>query len=259
MAGYLNGKNRNGHGRARRGMRPWHRWLGLLAAVPVLVISATGLLLNHGPALRLDQQMVAADWLFSWYSLAPKEPMRAFPLAGPDSPPESWVVEWGGQVFFQGKAVGYLEGVRGAGALLGDVVVAGNGGALLLDNQGGVLEELHASLLPPGKVIRCGEREGSPVLETSQGVFLVRQWSESERIEGSGVRWFPGPAAPPPAVCDEVENTCRGEGLPLSRVVLDVHSGRIFGKLGVVLYDVAAGLFLALVGTGIALALRRMR
>ncbi|MCK5887555.1 MAG: PepSY domain-containing protein, partial [Alcanivorax sp.] len=30
-----------------RQWRRWHRWLGLLVAVPVLILSVTGVLLNH--------------------------------------------------------------------------------------------------------------------------------------------------------------------------------------------------------------------
>jgi uncharacterized iron-regulated membrane protein len=44
--------------------------------------------------------------------------------------------------------------------------------------------------------------------------------------------------------------TYRRGGLPLERVILDLHSGRIVGDWGVYVVDGAALLFLALVITG---------
>ena len=46
-------------------------------------------------------------------------------------------------------------------------------------------------------------------------------------------------------------------GLPLERVLLDLHSGRIFGEAGVWLVDAAALLFLLLAGSGLWLWGRR--
>ena len=49
----------------------------------------------------------------------------------------------------------------------------------------------------------------------------------------------------------------RGVGLPLERVILDLHSGRIFGKWGVYLIDSMAVLFLLLAMSGIWMWLHR--
>jgi hypothetical protein len=43
----------------------------------------------------------------------------------------------------------------------------------------------------------------------------------------------------------------RGKGLPLERVILDIHSGRILGQAGVLLIDFMAILFLLLAMSGV--------
>lgn len=51
----------------------------------------------------------------------------------------------------------------------------------------------------------------------------------------------------------------RGEGIPLYRVLLDLHSGRLFGTLGVWIVDAAAVAMLFLTMTGVWYALRVKR
>lgn len=242
-----------------RVLRGWHRWLGLLAAGPALIIATTGILLNHGPGLRLDQRTVAAGWLFDWYGLSPREPMRAFRLDPEGIRPGDWVVEWGGQALYRGKSAGSPGRTVAAGRLGSEIVVAGERALVLLDADGELIEELHPSLLPGGRLLRCGERDGLFVCETEDGIYHFPQWSAAETTHGNAVRWFDSPSEPPGAVREEAELAYRGEGLPLSRVMLDLHSGRIFGTAGVILYDLAAGFFLALVGTGLFLALKKRK
>jgi uncharacterized iron-regulated membrane protein len=60
-----------------------------------------------------------------------------------------------------------------------------------------------------------------------------------------------------PGLKETLEKTYRGVGLPLERVMLDLHSGRILGRAGVYLVDTAAVLFLLLAISGVWLWARR--
>jgi hypothetical protein len=46
-------------------------------------------------------------------------------------------------------------------------------------------------------------------------------------------------------------------GLPLDRILLDLHTGRLFGPIGVVIVNAASAAFLILAVTGLITALRR--
>jgi len=56
-----------------------------------------------------------------------------------------------------------------------------------------------------------------------------------------------------------LRNHFRGEVLPVERVLLDLHSGRFFGKIGPWLFDIAAALLILLSLTGSWIWLRRRR
>ena len=45
----------------------WHRRLGLLAALFVLVVAVTGIVLNHTSGLALDRRFVDWSWLNAVY------------------------------------------------------------------------------------------------------------------------------------------------------------------------------------------------
>lgn len=48
-----------------------HRYLGLSTAFFLLLIIASGIALNHAPALGLDKQQVRWPWLLRWYNVKP--------------------------------------------------------------------------------------------------------------------------------------------------------------------------------------------
>jgi hypothetical protein len=82
----------------------WHRRLGLAVSVIVLLLSVTGLLLNHTDALKLDQTSLRADWLLRWYGYPP--------VAAPDSfrAGERWVSTAGGKLYLDQTPVAEAGG-----------------------------------------------------------------------------------------------------------------------------------------------------
>ncbi|HSH28473.1 MAG TPA: PepSY domain-containing protein, partial [Thiohalobacter sp.] len=63
----------------------------------------------------------------------------------------------------------------------------------------------------------------------------------------------------PAELYEELVEHYRGEVLPLERVLLDLHSGRIFGRHGYLVMDVAAVLLIALALSGSLIWLRRRK
>ncbi|WP_428246686.1 PepSY domain-containing protein [Ferrovibrio sp.] len=43
--------------------RWWHKWLGIILLLPLLIVAVTAILLAHDRSLGLRQMLVAADWL----------------------------------------------------------------------------------------------------------------------------------------------------------------------------------------------------
>ena len=59
--------------RKRRSGRPrrWHRLLGAAFALPLLWLTASGLLLQHQTTLGLDEKLVKSAWLLKRYNQIP--------------------------------------------------------------------------------------------------------------------------------------------------------------------------------------------
>ena len=47
----------------------WHRWVGLSAALFVVMFAITGVLLNHTRELGLHTINVSSQWMMDWYGM----------------------------------------------------------------------------------------------------------------------------------------------------------------------------------------------
>ncbi len=236
----------------RRSARSFHKWIGLVSVLLVVVIAITGLALNHTGDLDLDGKKVDARWLLDWYRIAPKGQPAGFPAG------KRWIAGVDGQWFFDGENVAGEGRLIGAGQVGDEFAAAGKKVVLALDSDGNLLEKLDSASLPPGLIERVGVWGENLAIETDAGQFLLKNWVEIERLDGKPANWFE-PAKLPPDELEKVQNAYRGDGLSLYRVVLDLHSGRFFGQTGVIVYDLGAILFLILAVTGIWLGIRRRR
>ena len=60
----------------------WHRWVGLVAALFVIVLAVTGLALNHTEELQLDARHVRTAWLLDWYGISLPDEVPAWRAGG---------------------------------------------------------------------------------------------------------------------------------------------------------------------------------
>ncbi len=231
-----------------RWVRVWHRRFGLTAAALVLVLSVTGLLLNHAASLNLDKSKVENTWILDWYGIAGvDETSLSFEIG--DS-----TVSWAGGWLFLDELplVGGVSDLVGAAALGELIVVTAPREILLFTREGELVERFlpvefrtdvtAIGTLDQGLYVRVGEAAFSSNSDAS--VWLA----VDTPLEA--VVWSVG--APMPAQMHAaVNNHLRGEGLPVYRIILDLHSGNFFGKLGVLIMDGAAILLLILALSGV--------
>ncbi len=57
----------------RRNARNWHRWLGLVSAIPLLSLSISGLLLYHTAFLGLNEAALSTGWILKISNQSPAE------------------------------------------------------------------------------------------------------------------------------------------------------------------------------------------
>lgn len=235
----------------------WHRWLGVSAALLVVVLAVTGIALNHTDALQLDRRVVSMPALLTLYGIDTPDHVITYP-AGPGHT-VSQVEE---RLYFDARPLeGTFGPLRGVAAV-GPVLAAAAGGEIVLLTREGVLvERLGAVVPPPHTVERIGVDPQGRVVIAAQG----RHWQADAQLlqwrpvaEPPAVRWA-APVATPQPLRETIIAEFRGSGLSLERVLLDLHSGRILGTWGIYLMDAAALALLLLAGSGTWLWARHRR
>lgn len=235
-----------------RQWRRWHRWLGLVVALPVLVLSVTGVLLNHIESLGWSSKPMS-PWLARWYGAPVPTEVHGFSLEN------RWYAELNERLYIDGADTLHcpppLQGVVRQNGL----VIAACGQELLLLGPGGRLVERIGSAygLPAFQRVGSDQQQGL-VLESGEELLrfdvdqLVAQSYEGE--------WQPASKQELPR---ELETALLDKSVPASlnwqRFLLDLHAGRIGGLAGQLIMDLAA-LFLSILAvTGTVIWARTRR
>ena len=230
----------------------WHRRTGLSAIVLVIILAVTGIMLNHTDALELDQKYVEASWLLGWYGLEPEGEAVSYDVG------DHVITVLDHQVFFNSYPVATTDQTF-HGAVWAEqlIVLAFDTELLLLTHDGDVVERM-----PTGhgfsNIQRIGIKYARPVIETADSLYYMadEHMLDWDVILNEDIAWARRTTLSNTKMAVLLESF-RGRGLTLERVLLDLHSGRIFGEYGVYLMDAAAIALLWLSGSGLWVWWRR--
>jgi len=246
------------HKRSHRKFRSlyiWHRYIGIAAALFVLILSITGIMLNHTGALKLDSSYVESDWLLDWYGIKAPENIKRYAIN------EHAVTQIGEQLYWNNKAVsGEYPALSGLLTFPRFSAIAVQGEIILITNQGEIIERLSGVQGVPSGLKRIGIQDnGTIVIESAHGYYLTDQdfldWKESEHI--SNTVW----SVESPLTATQLKQAValfRNNELPMERVMLDLHSGRLLGSWGPVIMDIAAIMLVFLSVSGLTLWIRQV-
>ncbi|RMF14578.1 MAG: PepSY domain-containing protein [Alphaproteobacteria bacterium] len=246
-----NGSRKGGN--SVRGWRRVHRWIGLALALVLLIIAVTGILLNHAAELRLQRTRLGGP-IAALYVEPPARPPRAARLDD-----GRWVVWIDGHLYRQGREMqGRLDSLVGAVETPDGFAVAGAHALLLFDDAGRLVERLGEESLP-GPIARIGRDREGRLLILSQGRVrradaVMLDWQDvgpAQGMRGNGMRWSRADEEMPTMVRKRALAARSGAGVSLSRLLIDLHTGRIFGRLGRWAGDLAAIGLILLALTGI--------
>lgn len=231
----------------------WHRRVGLAAAILIVLLAVTGLALNHTDSLGLDAVAVDSEWILDAYGIAPDSAPASFELT------DAWLIAIDGNIYLDGSPLeNRLMPIVAATGFEDFFVVSGTNELLLFTPAGELVERMTAAALP-GQITRAGlAADGAFAVETTSGIFTADAdlitWQQ--KAEASVV--WSMPATPPSDQLDAALLAFRGDGVSLERVLLDLHSGRLFGLSGRWLADATAIALILLAASGITnWALRR--
>lgn len=253
----------------------WHRRVGLFIAPVILMLAVTGILINHSQQLGWFEQPVYSKAIGLLYGVKPEPIVSGFPIlplqSDSLSAPRQWAIQSGDQLLLDTLPVGHCSGAL-KGALTWDSMLAFLcGNELLFFTQAGELVEQMFDL-PDAHYLGISEatgrlvissrlrRESSdhPAPDCSRAVchYLnpdLWQWqaassSDSSAVD-SGLRWSSARQLPE-RLSAPLNRQRPLPGISLERVLLDLHSGRLFGNLGILIVDLAGLLMILLVLSG---------
>ncbi len=217
----------------------WHRRIGLFALVLVVILAITGIMLNHTEKLNLDNTFINNSLLLGWYGIEPEDEPVSFRIK--NSTQDHIISAWQKQLFFDNTAIINLEQMmHGAIAAEQFIVVALENEIILLSYEGELIERISTGI-SFGNIQRLGKKYKRPVIETSGPLYYIADEHilDWDVIINEGVEWTEEYTLNNKER-EQLLIAYRGNGLKLERVILDLHSGRIFGHYGIYLMDAAA-------------------
>lgn len=233
-----------------------HRWLGASAALFLVVLAVTGLLLNHSKALGLDRIQVNASLVRSLYGMAKTSDILTYRIHDSDT-----VSLLQGRLYFNGQYLSLGESLVGIHESESISVIATPDALVLITREGELIEITDTSRLPFDSISALGvNSSGLPIIVSSKGAWQADQdWIQFQAFEGDyGVR-SPDSASLPDTFAGLILSDYQGSGPALSKVILDLHSGRLFGWGGRTVMDLTAVAILLLVTSGLSGWVRKSR
>jgi len=237
--------------RRRHFARKWHRWLGLLAALPVLWLALSGLMLNHAARLGLNERMVSNPWILRHYNQLPEGIPLAIRIG------DRLVTGWNKELFLDHRLLPLQGELIGAVAYNGQLAVATPDKIALFDGSDEMLLELDDLSLPGTPIQALQVVDGRIHLKAVEQTYILSEDFFTAEKSALDI------AAVPPKELSNEERSDLAEAIrtrrsmPLSRVILDAHSGSLFGWPGWVITDLSAISLLLLTCLGLRLFPKR--
>jgi len=225
----------------------WHKKIGIYIAIFVIFLAISGIALNHSEKFKLNTTFIKMEWLLDLYQIGP----ASEPIGYLSS--NNWVIQVGKRIYFNNKEIiNDTKELVGMVRINNTYVIAYDGKLMLLNKKGEILELLTGAEGVPAGMTKIGyDEQYNIVIKSAHGYYRanldILQWSEYDFINAN---WSSTSKITEPLKANILEKY-RGTGLTVERTLLDLHSGRIFGKWGVYFVDLIAVLFVFIALTGI--------
>lgn len=230
----------------------WHRYLGITVSLFVIVLSITGILLNYTDALKLTDSHISNSWLLKHYNIGD------FPVTSYQSNEQN-ISQASDYVYLDGNYVLHLkEKIVGVISIDSNFILATQSSLVVITNRGEIIDEIGTfSGLPESPLGISITNDGHPVI---RGVNTYWKGSKElvawQPLNGPHPKWV-APVDTPTNINNQIQDHARGNEINYERVMLDLHSGRLFGSWGQNIMSISALLLIILAITGIIIWLQK--
>ena len=220
----------------------------------LLLLAVSGIALNHSSTLGLDTTRVDNSLLLDAYGIQSPDIGPSYTVGN------RWLTQAGERLYLDDVEVDALsvETLVGAVAWDGMYIAVGADQVVTISEQAGVVDRA-AGLRLPGGIESIGSNglalgllvngqsfAFDPIsleLAPMQATDPMTAWSQAAEL--------------PTDIEAQIVAAYRGSGVSVERVLVDLHSGRLFGLSGVVMMDLAAIALCLLAISGILVWFRR--
>jgi len=243
----MKAKHRPTSSRTIREVHHWHSQIGIWVCWILLFLVCTGVPLHHADRFGLATATVEQHWLLDLYGI--EEASRVFHYkAGEHS-----ISQLDHRVYFQNQYLLANEQLLiGAVEIDGVIVIALANEIVLLTKEGELVERLTDLHGIPSNIQKIASLGDSILLQTEsdlvqtdldfaqwqkRSIESIKNWSKASPLDAS--------------LLQQLQSHYRASTLNWERILLDIHSGRLFGKFGPWFLDIAALILAILSITGI--------
>lgn len=225
-----------------------HRYMGLLSALILIMLAVTGIALNHTEDLKLDKRKINSNTILNWYGIPSPQNLKSFATL------DHWLTQVNQDIYVDNAMlITTEENLLGSIETEEFIVAALSNSLLLISVEGELIEQT-----PLSNIKRIG-------LNSKKAVVIIagkEQLSSNDGLlswhsdNNKAVIWSKNTPLPE-NIKQTIQNHFRSSILPLERVLLDLHSGRFFGMIGVIIVDISGVFVIILSLSGLAIWLRR--
>lgn len=230
----------------------WHRQIGWYVAPILLMLAITGILINHSQDMDWHETPVYSETIGALYGVQPQQVVTGFSVRN------LWISQLSAHIYLDSQsAIECKDQLHGAVEWDETIALLCGERIHLMTFNGELVESLDAM---PG-VNRLGLTKppfgalaiASSQCDTPSACYFLDpdSWEWQPLEEEETVSWSTAQALP-----DTLKNTLNQNqplpGISRERFMLDLHSGRLFGQVGIWVVDFSGVLMLVLVITGMA-------
>ncbi|MEC9363186.1 PepSY-associated TM helix domain-containing protein [Sinimarinibacterium flocculans] len=211
-------------------LREWHKRLGLFAFFFMGWLGFSGFLINQSAGWGYDTVRIDWGWVMALYGLHPEPPRTGF-NAG-----DHWLAVTSDYTLLDAQPLNErieepIGFVAGGGLDRPLLFVATSSSVIMLTPDGGLYDELRSPILPVSNVRRIGQTEDGAIAVQDLDAYQSGDSGDSwQPIDPLKVTWSTTEAIPDPE--RELLMPYSRPSVSLEHVLVDAHSGRLFGNFG---------------------------
>ncbi len=233
--------------------------MGIVSALFVILLSVSGFVVHHSAELNLGQRFTDSPALLAWYAIEAPEVSVSYKSEG------HTLALLADAIYFDSlRLPGSFSSLVGLLTVDFGFVAAMNNQLLLLTADGELIEILSGvNGVPPGIEAIGSNSNGNVYLRVGRedGVILADlntlEWTiVPETLASDVVQWSEQTKLSEDQA-GQIQSHYVSTLLNWDRVILDIHSGRFLGGLGVLLVDIMALLFVLMAISGVWIWSRR--